>query len=174
RGHPARLDPVLGAPWRPRRPRVRRRAPARRRLPDRGHRPPDGHRRPAELALRPGAVGRPGGGGGQALGLRPDPGHPARGHRGPAHRHPAAPPPGPRGPGRHGRDRGPDLPVPVPGRPRPARPAPPGPPRPSTLRVANPLSEEAPELRTTLLPGLAEVARRNLARGLDGVAVYEL
>jgi phenylalanyl-tRNA synthetase beta chain len=36
------------------------------------------------------------------------------------------------------------------------------------------LSEEAPELRTTLLPGLAEVAARNLARGLDGVAVYEL
>jgi phenylalanyl-tRNA synthetase beta chain len=47
-------------------------------------------------------------------------------------------------------------------------------PRRRTLRLANPLSEEAPELRTTLLPGLAEVARRNLARGLDGVAVYEL
>jgi phenylalanyl-tRNA synthetase beta chain len=47
-------------------------------------------------------------------------------------------------------------------------------PRRQTLRVANPLSEEAPELRTTLLPGLADVARRNLARGLDGVAVYEL
>jgi phenylalanyl-tRNA synthetase beta chain len=49
-----------------------------------------------------------------------------------------------------------------------------GDPRRQTLRVANPLSEEAPELRTTLLPGLAEVARRNLARGLDGVAVHEL
>ena len=47
-------------------------------------------------------------------------------------------------------------------------------PRRETLRLANPLSEEAPELRTTLLPGLAEVAGRNLARGLDGVAVYEL
>jgi phenylalanyl-tRNA synthetase beta chain len=47
-------------------------------------------------------------------------------------------------------------------------------PRRRTLRLANPLSEEAPELRTTLLPGLAEVARRNLARGQDGVAVYEL
>jgi phenylalanyl-tRNA synthetase beta chain len=47
-------------------------------------------------------------------------------------------------------------------------------PRRETLRLANPISEEAPELRTTLLPGLAEVARRNLARGLDGVAVYEL
>jgi phenylalanyl-tRNA synthetase beta chain len=49
-----------------------------------------------------------------------------------------------------------------------------GDPRRRTLRVANPLSEEAPELRTTLLPGLAEVAARNLARGLDGVAVHEL
>jgi phenylalanyl-tRNA synthetase beta chain len=49
-----------------------------------------------------------------------------------------------------------------------------GDPRRRTLRLANPLSEEAPELRTTLLPGLAEVARRNLARGLDGVAVHEL
>jgi phenylalanyl-tRNA synthetase beta chain len=49
-----------------------------------------------------------------------------------------------------------------------------GDPRRSTLRVANPLSEEEPELRTTLLPGLAEVARRNLAKGLDGVAVHEL
>jgi phenylalanyl-tRNA synthetase beta chain len=49
-----------------------------------------------------------------------------------------------------------------------------GDPRRETLRLANPLSEEAPELRTTLLPGLAEAAARNLARGLDGVAVYEL
>jgi phenylalanyl-tRNA synthetase beta chain len=47
-------------------------------------------------------------------------------------------------------------------------------PRRRTLRLVNPLSEEAPELRTTLLPGLADVARRNLARGLAGVAVYEL
>src|SRR4029450_1295398 len=31
-----------------------------------------------------------------------------------------------------------------------------------------------PLLRTTLLPGLAEVARRNLDRGLAGVAVFEL
>src|SRR5215216_3785258 len=47
-------------------------------------------------------------------------------------------------------------------------------PRRRTLRVANPLSEEEPELRTTLLPGLAGAAARNLARGLDGVAVHEL
>jgi phenylalanyl-tRNA synthetase beta chain len=47
-------------------------------------------------------------------------------------------------------------------------------PRRRTLRIANPLSEEAPELRTTTLPGLAEVGRRNLAKGLEGVEVYEL
>jgi phenylalanyl-tRNA synthetase beta chain len=47
-------------------------------------------------------------------------------------------------------------------------------PRRQTLRLANPISEEAPELRTTMLPGLAEAARRNLARGLEGVAIYEL
>jgi phenylalanyl-tRNA synthetase beta chain len=49
-----------------------------------------------------------------------------------------------------------------------------GDPRRQTLRLANPISEETPELRTTLLPGLAEVAGRNLTRGEDGVAVYEL
>jgi phenylalanyl-tRNA synthetase beta chain len=43
-----------------------------------------------------------------------------------------------------------------------------------TLRVRNPLSEERPELRTTLLPGLAEVAARNLAKGVAGVAAYEI
>ncbi|MFL6102356.1 MAG: phenylalanine--tRNA ligase subunit beta, partial [Actinomycetes bacterium] len=47
-------------------------------------------------------------------------------------------------------------------------------PRRRTLRLANPLSEESPELRTTMLVGLAEVAGRNLARGEDGVAIYEL
>src|SRR6266542_2251438 len=45
----------------------------------------------------------------------------------------------------------------------------PGDPRRRTLRVLNPLSEEQPELRTTLLVGLAEVARRNLAKGDAGV-----
>jgi phenylalanyl-tRNA synthetase beta chain len=43
-----------------------------------------------------------------------------------------------------------------------------------TLRVRNPVSEERPELRTTMLPGLAEVAARNLAKGLAGVAAYEI
>jgi phenylalanyl-tRNA synthetase beta chain len=49
-----------------------------------------------------------------------------------------------------------------------------GDPRRTALRVANPLSEETPLLRTGLLPGMAEVARRNLARGLPGVALFEL
>jgi phenylalanyl-tRNA synthetase beta chain len=43
-----------------------------------------------------------------------------------------------------------------------------------TLRVRNPISEERPELRTTLLPGLAEVAARNLAKGVASVAAYEI
>jgi phenylalanyl-tRNA synthetase beta chain len=47
-------------------------------------------------------------------------------------------------------------------------------PRRRTLRLANPISEETPELRTTMLVGLAEVAGRNLAQGEDGVAIYEL
>jgi len=47
-------------------------------------------------------------------------------------------------------------------------------PRRNALRIVNPISEEAPELRTTLLPGLAEVARRNLAKALPTAAVYEL
>jgi phenylalanyl-tRNA synthetase beta chain len=51
---------------------------------------------------------------------------------------------------------------------------PPDDPRRNTLRVLNPISEEEPELCTTLLVGLAKVARRNLARGLAGVAIYEL
>jgi phenylalanyl-tRNA synthetase beta chain len=47
-------------------------------------------------------------------------------------------------------------------------------PRRRTLRIANPLSEERPELRTTLLVGLAEVAAANLARASAGVAAYEI
>jgi phenylalanyl-tRNA synthetase beta chain len=43
-----------------------------------------------------------------------------------------------------------------------------------TLRIVNPLSEERPELRTTLLVGLAEVAAANLASGNASVAAYEI
>ena len=46
-------------------------------------------------------------------------------------------------------------------------------PRRTTVRVANPLSDEAPELRTTLLPGLLQAAARNLGRGQPGVSLFE-
>ncbi|RIQ13210.1 phenylalanine--tRNA ligase subunit beta, partial [Jiangella rhizosphaerae] len=41
------------------------------------------------------------------------------------------------------------------------------------LRLANPISEEQPLLRTTLLPGLLATLRRNVGRGATDVAVYE-
>jgi phenylalanyl-tRNA synthetase beta chain len=41
------------------------------------------------------------------------------------------------------------------------------------LTLANPLSDEEPLLRTTLLPGLLAALRRNLARGLGDVALFE-
>ncbi|MGY1849544.1 phenylalanine--tRNA ligase subunit beta [Blastococcus sp. SYSU DS1021] len=41
------------------------------------------------------------------------------------------------------------------------------------ITVRNPLSEEAPALRTTLLPGLLAALGRNLARGLRDVALFE-
>ena len=43
-------------------------------------------------------------------------------------------------------------------------------PRHSVVDLANPLSDEAPGLRTTLLPGLVATARRNLSRGAADVA----
>src|SRR5262249_3313378 len=39
--------------------------------------------------------------------------------------------------------------------------------------VANPLSEEEPLLRTTLLPGLAATVRRNRGRGHKDVVLFE-
>jgi phenylalanyl-tRNA synthetase beta chain len=42
-----------------------------------------------------------------------------------------------------------------------------------TVRVANPLSEEEPELRTTLLPGLLKALARNVGRGISDVALFE-
>jgi phenylalanyl-tRNA synthetase beta chain len=47
-------------------------------------------------------------------------------------------------------------------------------PRRGSVRLANPLSEEAPLLRTTLLPGLIAAARRNLSRGAGDVAISEV
>jgi phenylalanyl-tRNA synthetase beta chain len=43
----------------------------------------------------------------------------------------------------------------------------------SVVVVRNPLSEEEPALRTTLLPGLLATLARNLARGQRDVAVFE-
>jgi phenylalanyl-tRNA synthetase beta chain len=47
-------------------------------------------------------------------------------------------------------------------------------PRRRALRLANPLSDEEPLLRTTLLPGLLATARRNIGRGFADLALYEM
>ena len=47
-------------------------------------------------------------------------------------------------------------------------------PRRALVRLANPLSDEAPLLRTTLLPGLVATAKRNLSRGAADVAISEI
>jgi phenylalanyl-tRNA synthetase beta chain len=46
-------------------------------------------------------------------------------------------------------------------------------PRRTTLRIANPLSEQEPELRTTLLPGLLHTLARNVGRGQTDAALFE-
>ncbi|MGH8776590.1 MAG: phenylalanine--tRNA ligase subunit beta [Jiangellaceae bacterium] len=50
---------------------------------------------------------------------------------------------------------------------------PPGDARRQVLRLANPLSDEEPYLRTTLLPGLLAALRRNVGRGATDVALFE-
>ena len=47
-------------------------------------------------------------------------------------------------------------------------------PRRQAVRLANPLAEDAPLLRTSVLDTLVETARRNISRGLPDVAVFEL
>jgi phenylalanyl-tRNA synthetase beta chain len=47
-------------------------------------------------------------------------------------------------------------------------------PRSALVELANPLSDEAPCMRTTLLPGLVAAARRNLSRGAAEVALSEV
>ena len=42
------------------------------------------------------------------------------------------------------------------------------------IRLVNPLDSEAPFLRTSLIPGLIEIARRNLSRGLTDLALFEV
>ncbi|MBI1377444.1 MAG: phenylalanine--tRNA ligase subunit beta [Frankiales bacterium] len=46
-------------------------------------------------------------------------------------------------------------------------------PRRAALLLANPLSDEQPALRTTLLPGLLATLRRNVGRGASDVALFE-
>ncbi|RZS89348.1 phenylalanyl-tRNA synthetase beta subunit [Motilibacter rhizosphaerae] len=48
-----------------------------------------------------------------------------------------------------------------------------GDPRHRLVRLANPISDAEPYLRTTLLPGLLAALRRNLGRGQTDVALYE-
>lgn len=47
-------------------------------------------------------------------------------------------------------------------------------PRRTALRLANPLSTEAPLMTTTLVPGLLETAARNLGRGATDLALFEI
>lgn len=44
----------------------------------------------------------------------------------------------------------------------------------TALRLANPLADDRPLLRTNLLVTLLEAARRNVARGLEDVSVFEI
>ena len=47
-------------------------------------------------------------------------------------------------------------------------------PRRRALVLANPLSDQEPELRTSLLPGLFATMRRNVGRGADHLALFEI
>jgi phenylalanyl-tRNA synthetase beta chain len=46
--------------------------------------------------------------------------------------------------------------------------------RAKSLKIANPMSEEFPLLRTHLIPGLLTTLQRNLSRGAKDVAIFEL
>ena len=46
--------------------------------------------------------------------------------------------------------------------------------RASTYRIANPMSEEVPLMRVHLVPGLIEVAARNISRGAKDFAIFEM
>ncbi|MEZ5186901.1 MAG: phenylalanine--tRNA ligase subunit beta [Candidatus Nanopelagicales bacterium] len=46
-------------------------------------------------------------------------------------------------------------------------------PRRVSVRLANPLNDEQPFMRTSLLPGLLSTARRNVGRGADSLHLYE-
>lgn len=46
--------------------------------------------------------------------------------------------------------------------------------RAASFKIANPMSDQAPLLRTHLLPGLLETAKRNLNRGSKDLAIFEI
>ncbi|GAA2522477.1 phenylalanine--tRNA ligase subunit beta [Rarobacter incanus] len=43
----------------------------------------------------------------------------------------------------------------------------------SAVRLVNPLADDRPELRTSILATLVEAAKRNIGRGIDDLAIYE-
>ena len=49
-----------------------------------------------------------------------------------------------------------------------------GDPRRGAIRLANPLSDEQPLMRTTLLPGLVSAVQRNVSRGFNDVPLFEI
>jgi phenylalanyl-tRNA synthetase beta chain len=49
-----------------------------------------------------------------------------------------------------------------------------GDPRRNAVRIANPLSDEAPLMRTSVLSTMVEALRRNVSRGLRDTAIFEL
>ncbi len=51
---------------------------------------------------------------------------------------------------------------------------PPGDPRRRAVLLANPIRDEEPQLRTTLLPGLLRVANRNAGRGFGDLSLFEI
>ncbi|MEO9139324.1 MAG: phenylalanine--tRNA ligase subunit beta [Jatrophihabitans sp.] len=46
-------------------------------------------------------------------------------------------------------------------------------PRRNAVRLVNPLSDDEPELRTSMLPGLLAIATRNIGRGTRDLAIFE-
>jgi phenylalanyl-tRNA synthetase beta chain len=46
--------------------------------------------------------------------------------------------------------------------------------RASAFRIANPMSEDAPLLRTHLIPGLIDIAARNISRGARDFGIFEI
>ncbi len=126
-----------------------------------------------ELAHRPGNQGGPLRGDRPAGRLRQDPRHLAGSTAGPRpDPRPAAAPPARPGAGRRRPHRGAGLPVRLQGRQRHLRDSGAGTER-KALKLANPISEEHGYLRTSILPGLIEVAKRNHSRGFRDLALFE-